>query len=178
MSVQPLLPLPPLSQRCPGPLTGEAWCARTRTHTYTRQALSRPRPSSPPYSPPSAPPPSCPLNPTLPHLTVPPASLRTAVHDVHLTHTLRFSRRHRRRCHSGSGFVARTRLPRTTHLTSPPLHPPAILSLGLEAGGRASGPCHVWRPLSDSLTCGTSVSGRVQGSLGRAVGGLQPMIHL
>lgn len=102
------------------------WRGLVRAHTHTRQALPLPRPSSPPYSPhssPSAPPPS---SASTQHPNPPPTTLlyllRLSVppFTTCITHTLRFARRHRRRCHSGSGFVAWTRLPRTTHLNPPP----------------------------------------------------------
>ena len=62
-----------------------------------------------------------PLPPPQPHLTVP-----VRLSSPPSTHTQRFFRRHRRR-HFGSGFVAlaRTQLPRTTHLTQPP-HTPLL----------------------------------------------------
>lgn len=98
-------------------LIGEAWHMRTHPSLPASQLLftavfaaltPHPTPSLPTTSPPPQTPPSCPYAPLL-----------SAVHTYSA-----LSRRHRRR-HVGSGFVAlaRTQLPRTTHLTQPPLHP-------------------------------------------------------
>lgn len=87
----------------------------------------------------SSTPPYCPYAPLL---------RRSHIHSAFLF------RRHRRR-HLGSGFVAlaRTQLPRTTHLTLPP-HPPYHRGLGVPMDSVCVVACH--RNMTQRLQCWTS----------------------